>query len=108
MATSKNKKVVKKETEKIFGKGSSKVKKEKPLVVKEENQKEIIKEEVLPKKNIIKKGAEVILTGRCFGASSLECPLKSVRNYKAKIIDINKENNSILIEDGWISRDAIQ
>ena len=58
------------------------------------------------KKVSIKKGSKVIANGRCFGSPSLECPLKTVRNYETKIIEIS--DNSVLIDEGWISKDNIK
>lgn len=68
---------------------------------------EEVKEEKASKKISLKKGTKVVANGRCFGASSLECPLKSVRNYETKILDVDKENNSVLIDNGWISIDNL-
>lgn len=80
------------------------VKEEKPEVkITEEKPKEV--KEV--KKNI-KKNAKVTVNGRCFGSSLLECPMKTVRNYETKILDIDKEHNSILIDEGWISINNIK
>ena len=77
------------------------------------NGKEIKNEEIKAnesegRKISIKKGINIIANGRCFGSSKLECPLKTVRNYKAKILDIDKEHNTILIDNGWISIDNIK
>lgn len=60
-------------------------------------------EEVKPRKVSLRKGSKVIANGRCFGSSLLQCPLKAVRNYETKILDIDKDNGSILIDEGWIS-----
>ena len=66
-------------------------------------------DEVKPvKRKIIKKGSKVVANGRCFGSASLECPLKAVRNYETKILDINKKNNSVLIDEGWINKDFVK
>lgn len=74
--------------------------------VKEEKPKEI--KEVKEVKKSIKKNAKVTVNGRCFGSSLLECPMKTVRNYETKILDIDKEHNSILIDEGWISINNIK
>lgn len=60
-------------------------------------------EETKPRKVSLRKGSKVIANGRCFGSSLLQCPLKAVRNYETKILDIDKDNGSILIDEGWIS-----
>lgn len=60
------------------------------------------------KSKSIKKGVKIIANGRCFGASSLECPLKTVRNHETKILDIDVNNNSVLIDEGWISKEFIK
>lgn len=60
-------------------------------------------EETKPRKVSLRKGSKVIVNGRCFGSSLLQCPLKAVRNYETKILDIDKDNGSILIDEGWIS-----
>lgn len=64
-------------------------------------------EEEKPRKISLKKGSKVIANGRCFGSASLECPLKTVRNYETKILDVDKDKNSILIDEGWISIDNL-
>ena len=60
-------------------------------------------EETKPRKVSLRKGSKVVVNGRCFGSSLLQCPLKAVRNYETKILDIDKDNGSILIDEGWIS-----
>ena len=55
--------------------------------------------EVKPK--TIKKGSKIIISGRLFGSSKLECPMGTVQNYSTKILDI--ENGNYLIDKGWIS-----
>lgn len=57
-------------------------------------------------KKIIKKGAKIIANGRCFGSQNLECPLKTVRNYETKIIEVSEK--SVLIDEGWISKENIK
>ena len=54
--------------------------------------------EVKPK--TIKKGSKIVISGRLFGSSKLECPMGTVQNYSTKILDI--ENGNYLIEKGWI------
>ena len=60
-------------------------------------------EETKPRKVSLRKGSKIVVNGRCFGSSLLQCPLKAVRNYETKILDIDKDNGSILIDEGWIS-----
>lgn len=60
-------------------------------------------EETKPRRVSLRKGSKVVVNGRCFGSSLLQCPLKAVRNYETKILDIDKDNGSILIDEGWIS-----
>lgn len=60
-------------------------------------------EETKPRRASLRKGSKVVVNGRCFGSSLLQCPLKAVRNYETKILDIDKDNGSILIDEGWIS-----
>ena len=55
--------------------------------------------EVKPK--TIKKGSKIVISGRLFGSSKLECPMGTVQNYSTKILDI--ENGNYLIDKGWIS-----
>lgn len=75
--------------------------------VKETKNEEIkTVEEPEERKLSIKKGVKIIANGRCFGSENLECPLKSVRNYEAKIIEVSEE--SVLIDEGWISKDNIK
>ena len=81
--------------------------------MEKEDKKNKVEEKVEDKKEkeikkTIKKGSKIIANGRCFGAPSLECPLKTVRNYEAKILDINREYNSVLIDAGWINKDFIK
>lgn len=102
-----------------FGK-KKKTQKEEKITVVEETKKESpevksevkINEEKLTEvketKKSIKKNAKVVVNGRCFGSSLLECPMKTVRNYETKILDIDKEHNSILIDEGWISINNIK
>lgn len=71
-----------------------------------ENQKK--EEEKKVSKPSIKKGSKVIANGRCFGAPTLQCPLKAVRNYESKILEVDKENNVVLIDEGWISLNNIK
>lgn len=79
------------------------VKKE-PIKVEKTVQEGETEVKVQEKKKIIKKGSKVIANGRCFGAPSLECPLKTVRNYETKILDTNSQYNSVLIDTGWINK----
>lgn len=74
----------------------------------EETKNEEIKtaEEPKERKLSIKKGTKIVADGRCFGSENLECPLKSVRNYETKIIEISEK--SVLIDEGWISKDNIK
>lgn len=68
--------------------------------IKEVETPEVTKEpEAKPK--TIKKGSKIIISGRCFGSSNLECPMETVKNYSTKILDI--ENGNYLIDKGWIS-----
>ena len=60
------------------------------------------------KSKSIKKGSKIIANGRCFGAASLECPLKAVRNYETKILDVDKTHDSVLIDEGWINKDFVK
>lgn len=111
----KNKKI---EIEKVEIKENEEIKEEKKMLVDdsttngEETKVEEIKttgeEEIKPRKVSLKKGSKVIVNGRCFGASSLECPLKTVRNYETKVLDIDKEHNSVLIDAGWTNKDFIK
>ena len=86
------------------------VKKEETIAeVKEEIKVEEKIEKEEPKKEdkkSIKVGAKIIANGRCFGSENLECPLKAVRNYETKIIEISE--NSVLIDEGWISKENIK
>ena len=74
----------------------------------EETKNEEIKtvEEPEKRKLPIKKGEKIVANGRCFGSENLECPLKSVRNYETKIIEVSEK--SVLIDEGWISKDNIK
>lgn len=74
----------------------------------EETKNEEIKttEEPKERKLSIKKGVKVIADGRCFGSQNLECPLKTVRNYETKILEISEK--SVLIDEGWISKENIK
>lgn len=83
-------------------------KKESPEVKSEVKINEEKLTEVKETKKSIKKNAKVVVNGRCFGSSLLECPMKTVRNYETKILDIDKEHNSILIDEGWISINNIK
>ena len=110
----KNKKI---EIEKVEIKENEEIKEEKKMLVddsttngektKVEEIKTTGEEEIKPRKVSLKKGSKVIVNGRCLGASSLECPLKTVRNHETKILDVDKDNNSILIDEGWISIDNL-
>ena len=60
------------------------------------------------KSKSIKKGSKIIANGRCFGAASLECPLKAVRNYETKVLDVDKTHGSVLIDEGWINKDFVK
>lgn len=86
------------------------VKKEETIAeVKEEIKVEEKIEKEEPKKEdkkSIKVGAKIVANGRCFGSENLECPLKAVRNYETKIIEISE--NSVLIDEGWISKENIK
>ena len=95
-----------------FGKKKKTQKEEKITVVEETKIVEEVKEEnpkeVKEVKKSIKKNVKVTVNGRCFGSSLLECPMKTVRNYETKILDIDTEHNSILIDEGWISINNIK
>lgn len=58
------------------------------------------------KPKAIKKGSKVVVSGRTFGNSLLECPITSVKDYSAKILDI--ENGNYLIDAGWISPKSLK
>lgn len=73
------------------------------IKVEEKNEKKELKKE---EKKSIKVGAKIVANGRCFGSETLECPLKTVRNYETKIIEIS--DNSVLIDEGWISKGNIK
>lgn len=73
---------------------------------KKEATKIEVKEEKKEASKGIKKGSKVIVSGRCFGSENLECPLKAVRNYETKIIEVSE--NSVLIDEGWISKENIK
>lgn len=66
------------------------------------------KEEIIePVKEVkIKKGSKVIVNGRLFGNSILDCPMNSVKNYEAKIMEI--ENGNYLIDLGWVSPNSVK
>jgi len=53
------------------------------------------------KSKTIKKGSKIVISGRLFGSSKLECPMGTVKDYSTKILDI--ENGNYLIDKGWIS-----
>ena len=74
--------------------------------VEETKNEEIKTNEPEERKLSIKKGVKIVANGRCFGSENLECPLKSVRNYEAKIIEVSEK--SVLIDEGWISKDNIK
>ena len=113
MAILRKKKDKTKKIEKVEIKENEEIKEEEKMLVDdsttngEETKVEEIKttgeEEAKPRKVSLRKGSKVIANGRCFGSSLLQCPLKAVRNYETKILDIDKDNGSILIDEGWIS-----
>lgn len=70
----------------------------------QENLEKIETIEVKPK--TIKKGSKVVVSGRLFGSSLLECPMESVKDYATKILEI--ENGNYLIDKGWISPKSIK
>ena len=74
--------------------------------VEETKNEEIKTEEPKERKLSIKKGAKIIADGRCFGSQNLECPLKTVRNYETKILEVSEK--SVLIDEGWISKENIK
>lgn len=74
--------------------------------VKETKNEEIKTDEPKERKLSIKKGAKIIANGRCFGSQNLECPLKTVRNYETKILEVSEK--SVLIDEGWISKENIK
>ena len=75
--------------------------------VKETKNEEVkTTEESKEKKLSIETGAKIIANGRCFGSENLECPLKTVRNYEAEIIEVSEK--SVLINEGWISKENIK
>lgn len=102
-----------KKIEKVEIKENEEIKEEKKMLVddsttngektKAEEIKTTGEEETKPRKVSLRKGSKVVVNGRCFGSSLLQCPLKAVRNYETKILDIDKDNGSILIDEGWIS-----
>lgn len=65
----------------------------------ETSEHEEVKTEKTPR--TIKKGSKVVVSGRLFGSSLLECPMESVKDYATKILEI--ENGNYLIDKGWIS-----
>lgn len=72
-----------------------------------EKKEEIKEPEVIESKpSVIKKGSKIIVSGRTFGNSLLECPITSVKDYSAKILEI--ENGNYLIDKGWISSTSIK
>ena len=73
------------------------------IKVEEKIEKEEPKKE---EKKSIKVGTKIVANGRCFGSENLECPLKAVRNYETKIIEVSE--NSVLIDEGWISKENIK
>ena len=86
----------------VFKKKTKKVEEAAPEIIDEEitdvdTTKEV--SEVKPK--TIKKGSKIVISGRLFGSSKLECPMGTVQNYSTKILDI--ENGNYLIDKGWIS-----
>ena len=97
----KNEKSVIEEVKKNEEKEIAEVKEE--IKVEEKIEKEEPKKE---EKKSIKVGAKIVANGRCFGSENLECPLKAVRNYETKIIEISE--NSVLIDEGWISKENIK
>ena len=113
MAILRKKKDKTKKIEKVEIKENEEVKKQKKMLVddsitngektKVEEIKTTGEEETKPRKVSLRKGSKVVVNGRCFGSSLLQCPLKAVRNYETKILDIDKDNGSILIDEGWIS-----
>lgn len=70
----------------------------------ETSEHEEVKAEKTPR--TIKKGSKVVVSGRCFGNSILECPMESVKDYATKILEI--ENGNYLIDKGWISPKSIK
>lgn len=58
------------------------------------------------KPKIIKKGSKILVSGRTFGNSKLECPIGSVKDYSTKIKEI--ENGNYLIDKGWISPKSVK
>lgn len=74
--------------------------------VKETKNEEIKTDESKERKLSIKKGAKIIANGRCFGSQNLECPLKTVKNYETKIVEVSEK--SVLIDEGWISKENIK
>lgn len=88
---------IKKDEEKEITEVKEKIKVEEKIE-KEEPKKE--------EKKSIKVGTKIIANGRCFGSENLECPLKAVRNYETKIIEVSE--NSVLIDEGWISKENIK
>ena len=61
--------------------------------------------EKVNKPKSMKKGSKVTANGRCFGSESLECPLKTVRNYETKILEVSEK--AVLIDEGWISKNNL-
>lgn len=113
MAILRKKKDKTKKIEKVEIKENEEIKEEKKMLVddsttngektKVEEIKTTGEEETKPRRVSLRKGSKVVVNGRCFGSSLLQCPLKAVRNYETKILDIDKDNGSILIDEGWIS-----
>jgi len=58
------------------------------------------------KSKTIKKGSKIVISGRLFGSSKLECPMGTVKDYSTKILDI--ENGNYLIDKGWISSKGLK
>lgn len=65
-----------------------------------------VKEDKKPK--TIKKNTKVVVTGRLYGSSKKEAPMNFVKDYSAKVIDIDKENKMLKTENGWISFDSVK
>ena len=81
--------------------------KETEEVIEEKHQENLEKIEAIEvKPKTIKKGSKVVVSGRCFGSSLLECPMESVKDYATKILEI--ENGNYLIDKGWISPKSIK
>ena len=72
----------------------------------EKTPRTIKKEQESKDSHSLKKGSKVVVSGRCFGSSLLECPMESVKDYATKILEI--ENGNYLIDKGWISPKSIK